>query len=61
MVPSLPLTPLLHFRGMLLDRAGDDYGEKAVILVLVVLGGVAAFTAFGGRIVDLIGQATSGI
>ena len=28
---------------MLLDRSGDDYGEKAVILVLVVLGGVAAF------------------
>jgi hypothetical protein len=44
-----------------LDRRGDDYGEKAVILVLVVLGGVAAFAAFGGKIVDLINQATSGI
>lgn len=46
---------------MLFDRRGDDYGEKAVILVLVVLGGVVAFAAFGGRIVDLIGQATTGI
>jgi hypothetical protein len=43
------------------DCHGDDYGEKAVILVLVVLGGVVAFAAFGGRIVDLIGQATTGI
>ena len=46
---------------LILDKRGDDYGEKAVILVLVVLGGVAAFAAFGGKIVDLIGQATSGI
>jgi len=46
---------------VLLDRSGDDYGEKAVILVLVVLGGVAAFAAFGGKIVELINQATSGI
>ena len=46
---------------LIFDRHGDDYGEKAVILVLVVLGGVAAFAAFGGKIVDLIGQATTGI
>ena len=46
---------------LVLDRRGDDYGEKAVILVLVVLGGVAAFAAFGSKIVDLIGQATGGI
>jgi hypothetical protein len=50
-----------QFNRLILDRRGDDYGEKAVILVLVVLGGVAAFAAFGGKIVDLIGQATSGI
>jgi len=50
-----------QFWSLLLDRHGDDYGEKAVILVLVVLGGVAAFAAFGGKIVDLIGQATTGI
>lgn len=48
-------------RRLVFDRRGDDYGEKAVILVLVVLGGVAAFSAFGGKIVDLIGQATMGI
>ena len=50
-----------QFCRMIFDKRGDDYGEKAVILVLVVLGGVAAFAAFGGKIVDLIGQATSGI
>ena len=50
-----------RFIDVLLDRLGDDYGEKAVILVLVVLGGVAAFAAFGGKIVELINQATSGI
>jgi hypothetical protein len=50
-----------RFWNLILDKRGDDYGEKAVILVLVVLGGVAAFAAFGGKIVDLIGQATSGI
>ena len=50
-----------QFCRLVLDQRGDDYGEKAVILVLVVLGGVAAFAAFGGKIVDLIGQATSGI
>ncbi|CAG0974596.1 hypothetical protein ANAEL_01369 [Anaerolineales bacterium] len=55
--PTLPF----RFWNLLLDRRGDDYGEKAVILVLVVLGGVAAFAAFGGKVTDLIGQATSGI
>jgi hypothetical protein len=50
-----------RFWTLFLDRRGDDYGEKAVILVLVVLGGVAAFAAFGGKIVDLISQATTGI
>ncbi len=50
-----------QFCHLIFDRRGDDYGEKAVILVLVVLGGVVAFAAFGGRIVDLIGQATTGI
>jgi hypothetical protein len=48
-------------RRLIFDRRGDDYAEKAVILVMVVLGGVIAFAAFGDRIVDLIGQATTGI
>ncbi|MBI1793398.1 MAG: hypothetical protein HYR70_04315 [Chloroflexi bacterium] len=46
---------------LIVNRRGDDYAQKAVILVLVVLAGVAAFAAFGGKIVDLINQATSGI
>ena len=45
----------------LINRRGDDYGEKAVILVLVVLAGVAAFTLFGNKVVELINQASSGI
>ena len=51
----------LRLLQLISDPYGDDYGEKAVILVLVVLGGVAAFAAFGGKIVDLISQATTGI
>ncbi len=51
----------IRLRNLVLDSRGDDYGEKAVILVLVVLGGVVAFAAFGSKIVDLINQATSGI
>jgi hypothetical protein len=50
-----------RYLNLLACRRGDDYGEKAVILVLVVLGGVAAFAAFGGRVVELINQATAGM
>jgi len=46
---------------LILDKRGDDYGEKAVILVLVVLAGVAAFAAFGNKVVELIQQAAAGI
>jgi len=49
------------FKSLVLNKHGDDYGEKAVILVLVVLGGVAAFAAFGGKIVDMITAATGGM
>jgi len=45
----------------ILQRRGDDYGEKAVILVLVVLAGIAAFTLFGNKISSLINKASSGI
>jgi hypothetical protein len=51
----------LRFWSLFFSRRGDDYAEKAVILVAVVLGGVAAFAALGGKITDLIGQATTGI
>ena len=61
MLSAIQPTIQSRFWNLILDESGDDYGEKAVILVLVVLGGVAAFAAFGGKIVDLIGQATSGI
>lgn len=61
-MPTNSLTKSLRrFAALLLDRSGDDYGEKAVILVLVVLGGVAAFAAFGGKVANLIDQATAGI
>ena len=49
------------FKSLVLNKRGDDYGEKAVILVLVVLGGVAAFAAFGGKIVEMITAATGGM
>lgn len=61
MLTAIQPTMQFRFRDLLLDRRGDDYAEKAVILVLVVLGGVAAFAAFGGKVTDLIGQATTGI
>jgi len=51
----------VHAFNMITDRRGDDYGEKAVILVLVVLAGVAAFSLFGNKIVSLINQASAGI
>ena len=48
-------------KSLVFNKRGDDYGEKAVILVLVVLGGVAAFAAFGGKIVEMITAATGGM
>ncbi len=49
------------FKNLVLNKRGDDYGEKAVILVLVVLAGVGAFAMFGGKVVELITSAASGI
>jgi hypothetical protein len=43
------------------DRKGDEFAQKAVIVILVVVAGIAAFAAFGSRIVALINQATNGI
>ena len=43
------------------DRRGDEFAEKAVIVILVVLAGVAAFAAFGQKIVALINAATNGL
>ena len=43
------------------DRKGDEFAQKAVIVILVVVAGIAAFAAFGNKIVGLINQATGGI
>ncbi|MGB8213536.1 MAG: hypothetical protein WCE68_08260 [Anaerolineales bacterium] len=43
------------------DRRGDEFGEKAVIIILVVVGGLGAWAAFGNKIVSLINSATGGI
>ncbi len=43
------------------DRQGDEFAQKAVIVILVVVAGIAAFAAFGSKIVGLINQATSGL
>jgi hypothetical protein len=49
------------FYRFLLDRKGDEFAQKAVIVILVVVAGIAAFAAFGQKIVALINQATGGI
>jgi len=49
------------FYRFLRDRRGDEFAQKAVIVILVVVAGIAAFAAFGQRIVQLIQQATNGI
>jgi len=43
------------------DRRGDEFGEKAVIIILVVVAGIAAWAAFGNKIMALINEATAGI
>jgi hypothetical protein len=43
------------------DRKGDEFAQKAVIVILVVVAGIAAFAAFGKKVVGLINQATGGI
>lgn len=58
---SQVISALCAIKNLMLNKRGDDYGEKAVILVLVVLGGVAAFAAFGGKVVEMITQATGGM
>jgi hypothetical protein len=51
----------LAFYRLLHDRKGDEFAEKAVIVILVVVAGIAAFAAFGQKIMALINQATGGI
>jgi Flp pilus assembly pilin Flp len=49
------------FIRFLRDRRGDEFAEKAVIVILVVVAGIGAFAAFGQKILALINQATGGL
>jgi uncharacterized membrane protein len=51
----------LRTRAQVMDKRGDEYGEKAVILGLVVILGIAAWAAFGQKVTSLINQATAGM
>jgi hypothetical protein len=46
---------------LVLDKRADEYSEKAVIVIMVVVAGVAALAAFGNKVVELIGTATGGL
>lgn len=43
------------------DRRGDEYAQKAIVVLLVVIAGIAAMRAFGDKIVELIRNATNGL
>lgn len=51
----------LTIQRFLHDRRGDDFAEKAVIIVVVVLACVAVFIAFGQKIVSMINLAIAGM
>lgn len=53
--------PLQAIHRFLKDRRGDEFAQKAVIVIVVVVVGIGAFAAFGGRIVELINEATAGL
>jgi len=42
-------------------RRGDDFAEKAVIIVVVVLACVAVFAAFGQKIVSMVNSVIAGM
>ncbi len=50
-----------RFASMLSDKRADEFGEKAVVIVLVVLGGLAAFAAFGSAVSGRITEAAGAI
>jgi hypothetical protein len=52
---------LNKFRSLLHDRKGDEFAQKAVILILIGIAGVGAIGVLGSRIVALLNQAASGI
>lgn len=47
--------------GLIQGRKGDEFAQKAVIMILIVLAGVAAVGALGGRIVALLNESAAGI
>ncbi|MGD0856141.1 MAG: hypothetical protein ABSA18_10105 [Dehalococcoidia bacterium] len=51
----------LTVRRFLHDRRGDDFAEKAVIIVVIVLAGVAVFMAFGQKIVSMVNTVIAGM
>jgi Flp pilus assembly pilin Flp len=51
----------LTARRFLHDRRGDDFAEKAVIIVVIVLAGVAVFVAFGQKIVSMVNTVIAGM
>ncbi len=51
----------LRVRNRLIERRGDEFGEKAVILGLVVIVGIAAWGLFGQKVVTMINSATAGM
>ena len=51
----------LRIRNRFTERRGDEFGEKAVILGLVVIVGIAAWGMFGAKVVTMINSATAGM
>ncbi|WKZ38318.1 MAG: hypothetical protein QY332_10290 [Anaerolineales bacterium] len=47
--------------GLIAERRADEFGEKAVVIVFVVLLGIAAFQAFGSSVAGLISDAAGAI
>ena len=60
MIPNEACVFKARLRNML-NRRGDEFAEKAVIVILVVVAGIGAFAAFGQKILALINQATGGL
>ena len=58
---TLSCKTFLTVQRFLHDRRGDDFAEKAVIIVVVVLACVAVFIAFGQKIVSMINLAIAGM
>ena len=51
----------LRVRNQFTERRGDEFGEKAVVLGLVVIAGIAAWGFFGQKVVTMINETTAGM